>query len=133
MQSVSKPAVYAAALADQGREGVLRKVGVEPSGEAFNSISLDPHTGAPLNPMINAGAIATTGLVSGANAAEQWERVADIMAAFFGRAITVDEAVYRSESETVSQSRHRGCSRTSASSMAIHAGAENYFASFPFW
>jgi len=100
MQSVSKPAVYAAALADQGREGVLRKVGVEPSGEAFNSISLDPHTGAPLNPMINAGAIATTGLVSGANAAEQWERVADVMAAFFGRTITVDEAVYRSESET---------------------------------
>ncbi|TMI09888.1 MAG: glutaminase [Betaproteobacteria bacterium] len=50
LQSISKPAVYAAALADRGREAVLRKVGVEPSGEAFNSISLDPQTGAPFNP-----------------------------------------------------------------------------------
>jgi glutaminase len=100
MQSLSKPAVYAAALADQGRDEVLRKVGVEPSGEAFNSISLDPQTGAPLNPMINAGAIAMTGLVSGNNAAAQWARIADVIAAFFGRPISIDEAVYRSESET---------------------------------
>ena len=47
------------ALEDQGREAVLTKVGVEPSGDAFNSISLEPRTGRPLNPMINAGAIAT--------------------------------------------------------------------------
>ena len=100
MQSLSKPAVYAAALADQGRDEVLRKVGVEPSGEAFNSISLDPQTGAPLNPMINAGAIAMTGLVSGNSAAAQWERIADVIAAFFGRPISIDAAVYRSESET---------------------------------
>ena len=59
---------------------VLQKVGVEPSGEAFNSISLDPQSGAPLNPMINAGAIATTGLVAGATAAAQWKRIADVMA-----------------------------------------------------
>ncbi|MEO8674039.1 MAG: glutaminase A [Casimicrobiaceae bacterium] len=100
IQSISKPMVYAAALADRGRERVLRKVGVEPSGEAFNSISLDPQSGAPPNPMINAGAIATTGLVSGANAAEQWNRIADVMGTFFGRDIDIDEAVYRSESET---------------------------------
>src|SRR2546425_9779059 len=100
MQSISKPAVYAAALADRGRAQVLRKVGVEPSGEAFNSISLDPQTGAPLNPMINAGAIATTGLLSGATAADQWERIANVMADFIGRDITVDNAVYLSESKT---------------------------------
>jgi glutaminase len=100
MQSVSKPAVYAAALADRGREAVLRKVGVEPSGEAFNSISLDPQTGAPFNPMINAGAIATTGLVAGTTAEEQWGRIANIMSGFFGRAVTIDDAVYRSESES---------------------------------
>jgi glutaminase len=100
IQSISKPIVYAAALADRGRAHVLSKVGVEPSGEAFNSISLDPQTGAPLNPMINAGAIATTGLLSGATVADQWNRIADVMSEFIGHDITVDDAVYRSESES---------------------------------
>jgi hypothetical protein len=53
IQSVSKPFVYGLALADLGVERVLAKVGVEPSGEAFNSISLEPGTGRPLNPMIS--------------------------------------------------------------------------------
>src|SRR5439155_2482997 len=66
----------------------------------FNSISLDPQTGAPLNPMINAGAIATTGLVAGATAAAQWTRIAEVISSFCGRPVSVDEAVYRSESES---------------------------------
>src|SRR5438093_4383370 len=94
LQSVSKPAVYAAALADRGREAVLSKVGVEPSGEAFNSISLDPQTGAPFNPMINAGAIATTGLVAGATAAAPWTRIAEVISSFCGPPVRVDEAAY---------------------------------------
>ena len=100
MQSISKPLVYAAALADRGRARVLKSVGVEPSGEAFNSISLHPQTGAPLNPMINAGAIATTGLLAGAAVADKWKRIESVMADFIGHPVTVDEAVYRSESET---------------------------------
>ena len=65
LQSISKPFVYGLALQDHGREGVLERVGVEPTGEAFNSIVLDPASHRPFNPMVNAGAIATTDLLRG--------------------------------------------------------------------
>ncbi len=57
IQSISKPFSYALALADRGLAAVAEKVDVEPSGEPFNEISLDPITERPRNPMINAGAI----------------------------------------------------------------------------
>jgi len=63
IQSISKPFLYGLALEDNGVAGVLEKVGVEPTGDAFNSISLQPRTGRPFNPMINAGAIATTSMI----------------------------------------------------------------------
>ncbi|HEY9193647.1 MAG TPA: glutaminase A [Methyloversatilis sp.] len=100
IQSISKAFVYGTALADRGVDFVSAKVGVEPSGDAFNSISLDPQTGAPINPMINAGAIATTSLVAGDTPEAQWRRIKDSISTFIGRPITVDEDVYRSESAT---------------------------------
>ena len=101
IQSISKPFVYALALADRGVERVLDKVGVEPSGEPFNEISLEDSSGRPLNPMINAGAITTHSLVGTEtmNRAERMERVISGLSAFAGRSLEVDEAVYSSEIE----------------------------------
>jgi glutaminase len=108
IQSISKPLVYGLALEDNGRDATLKKVGVEPTGDAFNSISLDPGTGRPRNPMINAGAIATAGLIAGKTAASRFKRVLETFSRYAGRELSVDQTVYRSESETGHRNRAIG-------------------------
>jgi len=108
IQSISKPFTYGLALADLGFEAVDAKVGVEPSGDAFNSISLAPDTGRPLNPMINAGAITSASLVAGADAAERERRIVEAYGRFAGRELAVDAAVYESERDTGHRNRAIG-------------------------
>ena len=105
IQSISKAFVYALALEDQGVARVVSTVGVEPSGEPFNAISLEPGSGRPRNPMINAGAIATTALVAGRDGSERLERTLRALGEFAGRAVEIDEDVYRSERDTGHRNR----------------------------
>ncbi|MGC0419973.1 glutaminase [Embleya sp. AB8] len=105
IQSVSKPFVYALALSELGPAEVARRVGAEPSGEAFNAISLEPGTGRPANPMVNAGAIVTTSLVPAAGPEDRFERIRACLSAFAGRSLDVDEEVYRSEADTGDRNR----------------------------
>lgn len=105
IQSVSKPLVYALALKDRGRDYVLRRIGVEPSGDAFNSISFDERHNRPFNPMMNQGAIAAASLVRGEGIAERFARVKEFFEAFAGGPLGFDEAVYRSEFQTGHRNR----------------------------
>jgi glutaminase len=105
IQSISKPFLYGLALSDRGPEEVLRRVGVEPSGDAFNSIVFDERANRPFNPMVNAGAIATTAMVRGDSAEYRWSRILGLFERFAGRPLAVDEAVYRSEKETGHRNR----------------------------
>ena len=105
IQSISKAIIYGLALEDQGIEAVLSKVDVEPSGEAFNSISLEPETGRPRNPMINTGAIATVGLIEGGTPELKFSRMLECYEKYLGHPVVIDEDVYRSEKSTGHRNR----------------------------
>ncbi|MCH9641010.1 MAG: glutaminase A [Actinomycetia bacterium] len=105
IQSASKPFTYALALDQIGTDAVDAKIGIEPSGEAFNEISVDPSTKMPRNPMINAGAIAAVSLIPGATPDERFALIQDFYSAFAGRRLELDDKIYASEK--VSGSRNR--------------------------
>lgn len=101
MQSISKPFVYALALQELGLEAVRSIVGMEPSGEAFNELSLNRDDHRPVNPMINAGAIAVTQLINGVDSGvdERVERIRSYMSRLAGHELHIDESVSGSELE----------------------------------
>jgi glutaminase len=108
IQSISKPFTYGLAMEDIGRDAALTKIGVEPTGDAFNSISLAPGTGCPLNPMINAGAIAAVSLIAGTSTEDRLQRLLAVYALYAGRSLAVDDAVYASERDTGHRNRAIG-------------------------
>lgn len=105
IQSVSKPFIYALALSLLGLDEVSRWVGAEPSGDAFNAISLEPGTGRPANAMVNAGAIVTTALIPDAPDEPAFERILRCLGRFAGRELEVDEEVFTSEATTGDRNR----------------------------
>ena len=105
LQSISKALTYGMALDDLGTEDVLAKIDVEPSGDPFNEISLQSGTGRPDNPMINAGAIATTSLIKGRGGRDRMGRILMTFSAAAGRELKVSEQVFRSEDRTGHRNR----------------------------
>lgn len=100
MQSISKAFAYCLALEIYGREKVLARVGVEPSGDALNSIVFDQHTNRPFNPMVNAGAMTIAGMLYEALGDKALQFTLDRFSDAAGRELTVCDDVYRSEAET---------------------------------
>ena len=108
IQSISKPFVYGFALEDHGVDYVLQKVGVEPTGEAFNSIVFDERRNRAFNPMVNAGAIATTALFKGSGHDRRLARLLGKFSDLAGRTLEIDHAVYVSERTTGHRNRAIG-------------------------
>jgi glutaminase len=105
IQSISKPFTYGMALEAHGQVKVTRHVGVEPSGDAFNSIELERGTNRPFNPMVNAGAITVSALLYEHYGDEALEQMLARFSAAAGRPLSVDEDVYESESRTGHRNR----------------------------
>ena len=105
IQSISKAFIYGYALAEYGREAVLAHIGVEPTGEAFNSIVLDEVANRPFNPMVNSGAIAAAELIKGDTPEARVAAMLSTLSRYAGHDLTVDEAVFRSEQATGHRNR----------------------------
>ena len=106
LQSISKVFAYALALDEHGRDAVRKRVGVEPSGDAFNSIVFDERAHRPFNPMVNAGAIVTTDLVAGEGREEKLGRILELVRTCAGNdAIDVDRETFEREQGAADRNR----------------------------
>jgi glutaminase len=105
IQSVSKPFTFGIALEELGHSKVSEYVGVEPSGDAFNSIELQTGTNRPFNPMVNSGAIAITALLHAHYGESTFDCIVDRLSMLAGRPLTIDGDVYASERRTGHRNR----------------------------
>jgi glutaminase len=101
IQSISKVFTLALAMEESGPEKVFQRIGSEPTGRVFNSVpavvDMPTHTG---NPLVNAGAIATTSLISGKDADEKWNKILVFYSKAAGEKLALIEDVYKSEAAT---------------------------------
>jgi len=105
IQSVSKAFSYCLALELVGADAVRARVGVEPSGDAFNAIEFDPVSRRPYNPMVNAGAIAVAGILRDVYQQRAFDAVLKRFSSAAGRTLDLDVDVYQSEVSTGHRNR----------------------------
>ncbi|UCF81503.1 MAG: glutaminase A [Acidobacteriota bacterium] len=106
IQSIAKPFVYGLALEDHGREIMLKKVGVNATGLPYDSIIASTVRAKQLqNPMVSAGAIATTSLIKGSTAKKKWARVRRVFSRYAGHTLPLNEQVYQAEMKQSAMSR----------------------------
>jgi glutaminase len=110
VMSVSKPFVFALVCQQMGAEQAREKLGANATGMPFNSLAaVERSADGRTNPMVNAGAIATTSLVPGATFEAKWQFIYDGLSRFAGRKLPLNEEVYASASET--NFRNQGIAR----------------------
>ena len=101
LESISKVFTAALAMEQVGARTFHRKVGADPTGEAFNSVlALELHNDKPNSPMVNAGAMTTTSLLSATDADDRWRQILEIQSDFAGRPISISEEIAASELAT---------------------------------
>ena len=100
LQSMSKPFSYGLALQDHGRDYMLTRIGVEPTGRRYNAIVLNEQTGRPYNPMVNAGAIAVADIIKGADLTDRLNRLFAAFGLYVGRALMIDAPTFTFELQT---------------------------------
>jgi glutaminase len=121
--SVSKPFVFALVCETIGPEAARDRLGANATGLAFNSLAaIEQGPGGRTNPMVNAGAIATTSLVPGATTEDKWRFIRDGLSRFAGRTLPLNEEVYASASDT--NFRNRSIARLLQSFDRIYSDAK---------
>src|ERR1700729_1489325 len=101
LESISKVFTAALAMEQVGPRAFHRKVGADPTGAAFNSVlALELHNNKPMSPMVNAGAMTATSLVSATDAEDRWRQILQIQSDFAGHAISISEEITASERAT---------------------------------
>jgi glutaminase len=98
IQSISKVFTLARVIDEQGPQAVMDKIGVDATGEVFNSITaVERMRGKEINPLVNPGAIAATSMVAGKDSAAKWKSIMQIHNEFAGEELPFNQPVYVSE------------------------------------
>ncbi len=101
IMSVSKPFIFALVCQEIGAEEARAKLGANATGYAFNSVAgIERMPDGRTNPMVNAGAIATTSLVPGRTVEDKWAFIHDGLSKFAGRKLPMNDEVLASARET---------------------------------